>query len=72
MPTLKKIGEKKIKEIVPAADFNGVSKSGGPVFYVEGKGPAVKTEPLVTVEIALRKGERVGLFSSGYAETDRT
>jgi len=60
-----------MKQIVPAADFAVVSKSGEDVFFVEVKGPASKTEPLVNVEIALRKGERVGLFSSGYASPHR-
>ena len=70
MPTLKKIGEKQIKQIVPAADF-AVFRPGETVFYVEIKGPVSKTEPLVSVEVALRKGERVGLFSSGYASPHR-
>ncbi|MBI4262099.1 hypothetical protein HY624_01075 [Candidatus Uhrbacteria bacterium] len=72
MPTLKKISEKQMRQIVPAADFAVVSRSGEHVFLVEVKGPVSKTEPLVNVEIALRKGERVGLFSSEYASPNRT
>ena len=72
MPTLRKIGEKKMKQIVPAADFTVVSQSGEPMLYVEVKNRVLQNEPLVNVEIALRKGERVGLFSSDYASPHRT
>ena len=68
MPALKKLKNPEIRAQLPRPDADLVVESGESVFILEIKrnsSPAV--DPLIDVEVSLRRGERVGLFTEDYA-----
>lgn len=63
MTKLKKIKSDKINEYLFNADVQKINKTGEPVFIVAGNfSSQEKADPLLNVEISLRKCQRVGLF----------
>ena len=70
MSTLKKIRTSEMRGSIPAIDLMCVSRSGEQVFTIANGTLHGQSEqdPLINVEIALRKGERVGFFTSGHGK----
>lgn len=62
MQNLTKINTKKITRDIVGPEAADIKNSGEPVFVLDDV-KDVKTDSLVDIEILLRKGERVGLFT---------
>ena len=62
MSNLKQIKVSELKDCLPAQDFSVVTKSREQVFCIPVSKVPEKTNPLVEVEVSLRRCERVGFF----------
>lgn len=64
MSNLKKLSERELRDYLPASDISSVEQNKESVYKIENFSYVPeKTDPLINVEISLRGGERVGLFT---------
>lgn len=64
MPNLRQIKVSELKDFIPAQDFDVITKSKEHVFSIPVLKIPEKVDPLVEVEVSLRRCERVGLFET--------